>query len=83
MSARKATAQPECTDECRRLKRLKASVAVEIARMQKTTALLVAVHYAANHGCDDFVVSDALAAILLRCEQHIATLDQRMTEAMS
>jgi len=83
VSARKVTVQPECAnEECRRLKRLKASAAVEIARMQKTKALLIAVQHAAEYEAD-FVVSDALAVILLRFQQHIATLDQRVTEAAS
>lgn len=83
MSARKATGQPACTkEECGRLKRLKASAAVEIARMEKTKALLIAVQHAAEYEAE-FVVSDALAVILLRFQQHITTLDQRVTEAAS
>jgi hypothetical protein len=84
MSVRKlVTVQPECTDEqCRLLKQMKAGVAIEMARMHKTRALLIAVQFAANHEAD-FVVSDALAVILPRFEQHITILDNLWTEAAS
>lgn len=83
MKGGKASVQPECTnDECRRLKRLKASVAVEVARMLQTKAVLIAVKHAADYEAE-FVVADALAVALSRFEQHISILDQRLSEAAS
>lgn len=81
MSTGKVTVRPGCTDEeCGRLRRLKASVSVEITRMHETKALLIAVQFAAEHDCE-FVVSDALAAILSRLYVNVTNLDQQVTEA--
>jgi hypothetical protein len=83
MSTRKATVQPECTnEECRRLKRLKASAAIELRRMYRTKAVVIAVHDAAEHDAA-FVVADALAVILSQLDAHIAALDQHVTEVLS
>lgn len=83
MSTGKLKVQPECADEqCRRLRQLRDSVSGEIAGMHKTKALLIAVQFAAEHD-SEFVVSDALAAILSRMDVHMANLDQRVTQAAS
>lgn len=83
MSASEVSVQPECTDdECRRLKRLKAGTAIELRRMYRTKAVVIAVQYATDHEAD-FVVADALSVILSRLDAHITALDQYVTEALT
>lgn len=60
--------------------RLKAGVAMEIGQLHKTCALLIATQFAANHECQ-FDTSDALAAIIVRVEGHIETLDSLCLDA--
>lgn len=83
MSARKATVRPIRTEQsegAERCEQLKGGIQEELRQLHKTTALLIAVQYAANDECE-FDVSDALAAILLRFKQHIETLDELCVEA--
>ena len=47
----------------------------EIRRLQKARALLIAVHFAANHEAE-FDVSDALAIILVLLAESLAGLDR-------
>ncbi len=78
MSARKSGAQPERRDDDQaheRLEKLKGGVDDELGQLHKTNALLIAAQFAANHECE-FDVSDALAAIIVRVERHIETLDR-------
>ncbi len=56
-------------------KGLKAAVNAELGQLHKTSALLIAVQFAANHECE-FDVSDALAVLRDRVEQSIARLDE-------
>jgi hypothetical protein len=58
-----------------RLEMLKHAVCDEIGQLHKTNALLVATQFAANHECE-FDASDAVAAIIVRVEQTITTLDR-------
>lgn len=61
-------------------KRLKAPISAEIGRLHKTHAVLIAIQFAANHEAE-FDVSDAIAVIIERIEQTIATLDLLALEA--
>lgn len=63
-----------------RLEMLKDAVSVEIGQLHKTNALLIATQFAANHECE-FAASDAVAAIIVRVEQTITTLDRLCLEA--
>jgi len=63
-----------------RLKTLKDAVSVEIGQLHKTNALLIATQFAANHECE-FDASDAVAAIIVRVDQTIETLDRLCLEA--
>jgi hypothetical protein len=53
----------------------KPDLAIEIRRLQKTQALLIAIQYAANHECE-FDVSDALAVIVELNEESLIGLDR-------
>jgi hypothetical protein len=80
---RRARVRPERTDHDglrERLEMLKQAVSVEIGQIHKTNALLIATQFAANHGCK-FDASDAVAAIIVRVEQTITTLDRLCLEA--
>jgi len=50
-------------------------ISAEIRRLQKTQALLIAVHFAADHDAE-FDVSDALAVIIVLVTESLASLDQ-------
>lgn len=79
----RARVRPERTDDNgarRRLEQLKDAVSNEIGQLHKTNALLIATRFAANHECD-FDASDAVAAIIVRVEQTITTLDRLCLEA--
>jgi hypothetical protein len=79
----RAKVRPERTehDKAReRLEMLKDAVSVEIGQLHKTTALLIATQFAANHDCE-FDASAAVAAIIVRVEQTIETLDRLCLEA--
>ena len=79
----RAKVRPERTehDKAReRLEMLKDAVSVEIGQLHKTNALLIATQFAANHDCE-FDASDAVAAIIVRVEQTITTLDRLCLEA--
>lgn len=76
-------ARPERTEDDRargRLKTLTDAVCDEIGQLHKTNALLIATQFAANHECE-FDTSDAVAAIIVRVEQTIETLDRLCLEA--
>jgi hypothetical protein len=78
-----AKVRPERTDDNGvrgRLEMLKDGVSVEIGQLHKTNALLIATQFAANHDCE-FDASDAVAAIIVRVEQSITTLDRLCLEA--
>ena len=79
----RAKVRPERTehDKAReRLEMLKDAVSAEIGQLHKTNALLIATQFAANHECE-FDASDAVAAIIVRVEQTIETLDRLCLEA--
>lgn len=84
MSRRKATVRPpEGTEDDgarKRLETLMDAVSDEISQLHKTNALLIATQFAANHECE-FDASDAVAAIIVRVEQTIETLDRFCLEA--
>ena len=78
-----ASVRPERTEDNgahERLKTLMDAVSDEIGQLHKTNALLIATQFAANHGCE-FDASDAVAAIIVRVEQSITTLDRLCLEA--
>jgi hypothetical protein len=80
---RRARVRPERTEDNgarERLETLKDAVSNEIGQLHKTNALLIATQFAANHGCE-FDASDAVAAIIVRVEQTITTLDRLCLEA--
>ena len=80
---RRPKVRPERTEHDKapeRLETLKHAVSVEIGQLHKTNALLIATQFAANHGCE-FDASDAVAAIIVRVEQTITTLDRLCLEA--
>jgi hypothetical protein len=64
-----------------RCERITAGISAELGRLHKTNALLIATQFAANHECE-FDVSDAIAAINERVEQHIETLDRLCLEVL-
>lgn len=77
MSASKAMVRPIRTERDERTEQrgqIKTGIETELGRLHKTNALLIAAQFAANHEAE-FDVSDAIAAIIERFEQHIATLD--------
>lgn len=74
MNPRKAKARRKRTDD-QRLEMLKSGIDGELGQLHKTNALLIAAQFAANYECE-FDVSDALAAIIVRVERHIETLDR-------
>ena len=76
----RAKVRPERTDDNGARNRLKAGVEAEIGQLHKTCALLIATQFAANHECE-FDASDAVAAIIVRVEQTITTLDRLCLEA--
>jgi hypothetical protein len=59
---------------------LDAMVLLAVRGFDKTNALLIATQFAANHECE-FDASDAVAAIIVRVEQTITTLDRLCLEA--
>lgn len=76
MSRAKATVQPILTEESdasKRCEQIKAGIGAELGQLHKTNALLIATQFAANHDAE-FDVSDAIAVIIERVEQTIATL---------
>jgi len=83
MSAVKAT-RPRRTKQSKpsleRCEQIKDGIETELGRMHKTNALLIATQFAANHECE-FDASDAVAAIIVRVEQTIETLDRLCLEA--
>jgi hypothetical protein len=82
MSRRKATVRPpegaEDDGARKRLETLMDAVSDEIDQLHKTNALLIATQFATNHECE-FDASDA--AIIVRVEQTIETLDRFCLEA--
>jgi hypothetical protein len=76
---RKTQARPQRAEGQRACERLKNGVETQIGQLHKTCALLIATQFAANHECE-FDASDALAAIIVRIEQHIETLDELCLE---
>jgi hypothetical protein len=83
VSAVKATVRPKRTKQSKpspeRCEQIKDSIGTELGRIYKTNALLIATQFAANHECE-FDVSDAVAAIIERVDQHIETLDRLCLE---
>lgn len=59
-------------------KRLRLAIGLEIGRLRKTHALLVAVQFAANHEAE-FDVSDALAVVVALIGESLAGLDRLET----
>jgi hypothetical protein len=77
MSA-KATARPRRPKQRKPSKlseNVRASIEAELHRMKKTNALLTATQFAAGQAAE-FDVSDAVAAIVERVDQHIEALDR-------
>lgn len=85
MSAHKAKAEtrPKRTEQSEashRCEQIKVGLGAELGQLHKTNALLIATQFAANHEAE-FDVSDAIAVIIERIEQTIATLDLLALEA--
>ena len=70
----------EQSEAAERLGRINAGIKAELSQLHKTNALLIATQFAANHECE-FDASDAVAAIIVRVEQTITTLDRLCLEA--
>lgn len=85
MSADKATVRPKGSKRSKpspeRCEHIKDGIETELGRIHKTNALLIATQFAANHECE-FDVSDAVAAIIERVEQHIERLDRLCLEVV-
>jgi hypothetical protein len=81
--AKKAKTRPKRAKHSKppaeRCEQIKAGIKTELRQIRKTNALLIATQFAANHECD-FDVSDAVAVIAERVEQHIERLDRLCLE---
>lgn len=83
MSVVKATMRPiraKLDKASKSGEQLKVGIEAELGRLHKTNALLIAAQFAANHEAE-FDVSDAIAAIIERVDQHIEALDELCLEA--
>jgi hypothetical protein len=79
----KAAVRPvhaEQSEASKRCEQIKSGINAELGQLHKTNALLIAAQFASNHECV-FDVSDALAVVIERVEQTIATLDLLTLEA--
>lgn len=78
MSVVTASVRPRRTSESKPSKlgeKIKTGLDEELGRLHKTNAVLIATQFAANHECE-FDVSDAIAVIIERVDQHIEALDR-------
>lgn len=81
MTRRKGTVRPESTeDERKKLYALKAGIGVEIGRLHRLNALLIAAQFAANHEAE-FDVSDVISVAVEQVEQTLAALNLLELEA--
>lgn len=67
--------RPKQHEASKLIEKVRASIDAELGRLYKTHALLTARHVAAVHEAE-FVVSDAIAALVERVDQHIEALDR-------